>query len=65
MTRHMIYNLCVLVLQLGFAYLFRLLNMPTMVDVANLTGLFLLTLPVLGLVVPKWRNWLTKRIWER
>lgn len=64
MTRHVISNLCVLILQFGFAYLFRLLNMPAMVNVANLTGLLLLILPLIGLVVPKWKNWLTKRIWE-
>lgn len=64
MTRHMIYNLCVLVLQVGFAYLFRSLNMPTMVDVANFMGLLLLILPLISLVVPKWKNWLTKRIGE-
>lgn len=64
MTRHIIYNLCVLVLQVGFACLFRSLNMPAMVNVANLTGLLLLILPLIGLVVPKWKNWLTKRIYE-
>ena len=61
MTRHMIYNLCVLALRFGFAYLFRSINMTTMVNVVNLTGLLLLILPLISLIVPKMEKLVNKK----
>jgi hypothetical protein len=62
MTRHQTYNLCILALQAFFALLFRFLDMPNLVMIANLTGLSLIMLALVSMVVPKWREWWIKTI---
>ena len=62
MTRHMIFNLCVLGLQLGFAVLFNALGMPRCTLIANLIGMNLIALALISMVVPEWRYWWTKRV---
>lgn len=64
MTRHIIFNLCVLGLQLGFTLLFNALEMPRCTLIANLIGMNLIVLALISMTIPKYREWWTKPLKE-
>ena len=59
MTRHTLFNLCILAVQLSSVIVFEWLDMPKLVMIANMTCLSLIVLAIMSFCIPKCYDWWT------